>query len=178
MSGTKITLFAVALAAMLCASTANAQQAKSNSTDPAANAPRLQFAFEEFVTLGAAIHPGETPFGDRNIVPITGGVFSGPNIRGKVMPGGWDWQLSTKTGCHSLHADYMIQTDDGAIINVVNQGMFCSAPGADARFFTTPTFEAPLGPHAWLNGGVFIGTLEVTKYGGKPAVHIRFYEAK
>ena len=174
----KIALFVAALAASLFAGAARAQQANPAAADAQASALHLQFVFEEFVTLGAAIHPGETPFGDRNIVPITGGVFSGPNIHGKVMPGGWDWQLATKTGCHSLHADYMIQTDDGAIINVVNQGMICAAPGADARLFTTPTFEAPLGPHAWLNGGVFIGTLEVTKYDGKPAVHIRFYQAK
>jgi len=178
MSAAKIALVAAALAAMLSAGTANAQQTNSSAADPQTGPPHLEFVFEEFVTLGAAIHPGETPFGDRNIVPITGGVFSGPNIRGKIMPGGWDWQLSTKTGCHSLHADYMIQTDDGAIINVVNQGMICAAPGANARLFTAPTFEAPLGPHAWLNGGAFIGTLEVTKYDGKPAVHIRFYQAK
>ncbi|MGA8871523.1 MAG: DUF3237 family protein, partial [Candidatus Acidiferrales bacterium] len=72
-------------------------QANSNSTGSQTDVPHLEFVFEEFVTLGAGIHPGETPFGDRNIVPITGGVFSGPNIRGKVMPGGWDWQLVTKT---------------------------------------------------------------------------------
>jgi Protein of unknown function (DUF3237) len=178
MSRTKNALFIAALLAIFCTGTADAQHSSSNSADLQADPPRLEFVFEEFVTLGVAIHPGETPFGDRNIVPITGGVFSGPNIRGKVMPGGWDWQLSTKTGCHSLHADYMIQADDGAIINVVNQGMLCATPGAKARLFTTPTFEAPLGPHAWLNGGAFIGTLEVTKYDGKPAVHIRFYEAK
>ncbi|MGA8873318.1 MAG: DUF3237 domain-containing protein, partial [Candidatus Acidiferrales bacterium] len=123
-------------------------------------------------------HPGETPFGDRNIVPITGGVFSGPNIRGKVMPGGWDWQLVTKTGCRSIHADYFLQTDDGAVINVVNAGTSCAKPGSNIRFFTTPTFEAPLGPHAWLNGGAYIGTLELAKPDGKPAVHIRFYQVK
>jgi len=172
---------AVALAVVLSACGANAQQTNtnSNSTSSAqAEVPHLEFVFEEFVTLGAGIHPGETPFGDRNIVPITGGTFSGPHIRGKVMPGGWDWQLSTKTGCHSLQADYMIQTDDGAIINVVNKGMLCVAPGSDAKLFTIPTFEAPLGPHAWLNGGAFIGTLEVTKIEDKPAVHIRFYQVK
>lgn len=172
------TLRIAVLAAVLCAGTAYGQHANSNSNSSQTDTPRVEFVFEEFVTLRASIHPGETPFGDRNIVPITGGTFTGPNIRGKVMAGGWDWQLVTKTGCHSLQADYMIQTDDGAIINVVNKGTSCASPGSNARLITTPTFEAPLGPHAWLNGGAFVGTLEFATVDGKPAVHIRFYQVK
>jgi Protein of unknown function (DUF3237) len=172
------TLLTALLMALFCSGRACAQAGKSTPKTPRADTPHLQFVFEEFVTLGAGIHPGETPYGDRNIVPITGGEFFGPNIRGTVMPGGWDWQLVTKTGCHSIHADYFLKTDDGAIINVVNQGTSCAAPGARARFFTTPSFEAPLGPHAWLNGGAFIGTLELAKLDGKTAVHIRFYQVK
>lgn len=170
-----------ALAAALWSGMAYAQQANSTPTGSqrdTSDTPRLEFAFEEFVTLGASIHPGETPFGERNIVPITGGTFSGPNIRGKVMSGGWDWQLVTKTGCHSIHADYFIQTDDGTVINVVNGGTSCAKPGSNIRFFTTSTFEAPLGSHAWLNGGAFVGTLDLATVDGKPAVHIRFYQVK
>ncbi len=147
-------LLIAALVAVFWAGTAHAQPANSNSTGSqrdSADAPHLEFVFEEFVTLGAGIHPGETPFGERNMVPITGGTFSGPNIRGKVLSGGWDWQLATKTGRHSIQADYVSQTDDGAVINVVNKGTSCASPGATVRLITTPTFEAPLGPHAWLS---------------------------
>jgi hypothetical protein len=83
-------LLIAALVAVSCACTAYAQQANSNSTESPKDTPHLEFVFEEYVTLGASIHPGETPFGERNIVPISGGTFSGPNIRGKVMSGGWD----------------------------------------------------------------------------------------
>ncbi len=79
-----------ALVAALWAGSAYAQQANSNSNGSqkdTPDTPHLEFVFEEFVTLGASIHPGETPFGERNIVPITGGTFSGPNIRGKVLSG-------------------------------------------------------------------------------------------
>jgi hypothetical protein len=168
-------LTAVFLIALLTG-TACGQQPKSQSDGSKTHTPSLAFVFEEYVTLGPGIHPGETPFGDRNIVPITGGVFVGPKIRGKVMPGGWDWQLVTKTRCHSLDANYMIQADDGTIINVINKGMLCSTPGDKTQLFTTPTFEAPLGPHAWLNGGAYVGTVELAKLHGEPAVHIRFYK--
>jgi hypothetical protein len=170
-------LIAVFLALFLTGTTYGRQQ-KSNSVGAKAPTPHLVFVFEEYVTLGPGVHPGETPFGDRNIVPITGGVFSGPKIRGKVMPGGWDWQLVTKTGCHSLDANYMIQADDGAIINVMNKGMLCTFSGAETQLFTTPSFEAPLGRYAWLNGGAYVGTLELAKLRGKLAVHVRIYQAK
>jgi Protein of unknown function (DUF3237) len=96
MTRARSALLIAALVAVLWAGTAHARQSNSNSTGSqkdTPDTPHLEFVFEEFVTLGASIHPGETPFGERNIVPITGGTFSGPNIRGKVLSGGWDWQL-------------------------------------------------------------------------------------
>ena len=144
----------------------------------AVETPRMEFVFEEIVTLGPAVHPGATPYGERNIIPITGGTFSGPKIKGKVLPGGWDWQLTTKTGCFKIQADYMIQTEDGAIINVVNKGTSCKTPKEKAgRLLTVPVFEAPTGPYEWLNGGAYVGTLDGTTVDGKPAVRIRFYRA-
>lgn len=34
------------------------------------NTPAAQFVFEEIVTLGPAVAPGETPKGRRNMIPI------------------------------------------------------------------------------------------------------------
>jgi Protein of unknown function (DUF3237) len=147
--------------------------------DPATPAaPRLQFVFEEQVTLAADIPVGETPIGKRNIVPITGGTFAGSGLHGKVMPGGWDWQLTNASGCFDLHADYMIQTDDGAIIHVVNQGLVCpNTSGSKDAVLTSPAFEAPKGKYDWLNGGVYVGTVDGMKIDGQPAVRIRFFKA-
>jgi len=178
MNKSRLTMLAAALAIFAPAPVACAQASGGASAEPQPLAPRLEFVFEEFVTLGAGIHPGATPFGERNIVPITGGVFSGPKIHGKVMSGGWDWQLGTSTGCFQLRADYMLQADDGAIINVVNKGTMCKSAGPDAKLYTAPVFEAPLGPHEWLNSGAYIGTLDSATFEGKPAVHIRFYQVK
>lgn len=146
---------------------------------PAPAPPRLEFVFEEVVTLGADVPFGTTPWGKRNIVPITGGTFSGPALHGKIVPGGWDWQLTTPGGCFALKADYMIQEDDGTMIHVLNQGAVCeNSRGTRTALLTAPVFEAPKGPHDWLNGGVYVGTLEVTKVDGKPTVRIRYYRAE
>lgn len=163
-------------ALLLCAWGLPAHLDAQNPAQP--KPPQLRLVFEEQVTLAADIPVGETPIGKRNIVPITGGTFEGPGLRGKIMPGGWDWQLTHPSGCFDLHADYMIQTDDAAIIHVINQGMVCpNSSGKRDALFTTPTFEAPKGKYDWLNGGVYVGTVEGMKIDGKPAVRIRFFKA-
>jgi len=142
--------------------------------------PRLEFAFEELVTLGSALAPGETPYGRRNMIPITGGTFEGPGIKGTIIPGGWDWQLVREDGCIDVHADYMLKTDDGVVINVINDGAICmpkaGEPPTPVR--TSPRFEAPLGKYEWLGKTAFVGTLEGSVGpNGEPAVKIRFYKA-
>jgi hypothetical protein len=153
---------------------ASGQTLASNLPAP----PQLKFVYEEQVALASSMPVGETPMGKRNIVPITGGTFSGPGLKGKILPGGWDWQLTNASGCFNLHADYMIQTDDGAIIHVVNAGLVCpNSAGTRDAMLTTPVFEAPKGKYDWLNGGAYIGTLEMMTLDGKPAVRIRFFKA-
>ncbi|MEO0031736.1 MAG: hypothetical protein RIS94_1494 [Pseudomonadota bacterium] len=138
--------------------------------------PGLEFAFEETVTLDANLPVGPTPLGTRNIVPITGGTFEGPGIRGTVVGGGWDWQLRRADGCLQIKADYMLRTDDGAVINVVNTGVSCRAKDPQAVVRTHPVFEAPLGKYDWLSQGCFIATLDpATLPDGRRAVRIRFY---
>lgn len=138
--------------------------------------PALTFAFEEIVTLSADVPVGETGLGQRNIVPITGGTFAGPDIRGTIVAGGWDWQLRRPDGCLQIKADYMLRTDDGAVINVVNTGVSCTARDPAAVIRTHPVFEAPVGKYDWLSQGCFIGTLDpVSLPDGKRAVRIRFY---
>ncbi|WP_303831280.1 DUF3237 domain-containing protein [Asticcacaulis taihuensis] len=172
------TLILVAAAALGGAGLGHAQTA----TQPPA--PHLVFMFEETVALADGIPVGPTPLGIRNIVPITGGTFSGPGngagIKGTIVPGGWDWQLIHADGCASIKADYMLKTDDGVVINVVNAGTLCR-PAEGQKMtpgYTTPVFEAPIGKYEWLNSSAFVGTLEPATLDGKPAVHIRFYRAE
>lgn len=145
---------------------------------PSAHAaePALAFAFEETVMLGPDQPVGTTAQGGRNIVPITGGTFEGPGIKGTIIGGGWDWQLRRADGCLQIKADYMLKTDDGAVINVVNTGVSCRAIDPKTQVRTHPVFEAPLGKYDWLSQGCFIGTLDpVALPDGKRAVRIRFF---
>lgn len=141
--------------------------------------PGLEFAFEETVTLGKVVEVGKTVRGERRIIPITGGHFEGPRIKGEVMPGGWDWQLTRADGCTDVKADYFLKTDDGAVINVVNTGEICPGEkGAPAPVRTHPVFEPPLGKYEWLGQQSFVGTLGMAPAKEGPAVLIRFYRVK
>lgn len=135
--------------------------------------PVLEFAFEEYVTLGEAIAVGQTPRGNRRIIPITGGTFEGPGLKGTIIPGSWDWQLERPDGCTEIIADYFIRTDDGVMINVRNTGALCRGAGPVR---THPVFEAPTGPYDWLNRAAFVGTLDLVPDASVPTIRIRFYK--
>ena len=145
----------------------------------AQDAPTLEFVFEEIVKLGEVTMPGATARGERIIIPITGGTFAGPEIKGIVIPGGWDWQLRRADGCTDVEADYFLQTDDGVVINVVNKGVICMGEGgARPPVRTHPVFEAPRGKYEWLSQNAFVGTLELAPPENGPAVRIRFYRVR
>lgn len=148
------------------------------AAEPAA--PTTEFAFEEVVKLGPAIEVGQTAKGIRRIIPITGGRFEGPGLKGEIIPGSWDWQLTRPDGCTEVEADYFIKTDDGVMINVLNKGVICmpAGGGPPAPVRTLPVFEAPIGKYDWLSKAAFVGTLEGADPAEGPAVKIRFYKVK
>jgi hypothetical protein len=137
-------------------------EAKSNPP-PQAEFPQLEFVYEATVDIAPLEDVGEVSAGHQRIIPITGGSFEGPNIRGKVVPGAVDWNLVRNDGVTVVFASYFLRTDDGVYIKIVNQGVNPAlAPGAlppSRPRFTTPTFEAPKGRYDWLNKSVFVGTL-------------------
>ena len=161
----------IAVAGALLAAPAAAQQKVDQ--------PTLEFAFQETVSLGKVVEVGKTVRGERRIIPITGGHFEGPEIKGEVMPGGWDWQLTRADGCTDVKADYFLKTDDGAVINVLNTGEICPGEkGAPSPVRTHPVFEPPLGKYEWLGKQAFVGTLGMAPASAGPAVLIRFYRVK
>ncbi len=122
-------------------------------------APAADFAYEAIVDIGPTIALGRSPSGERRMVPILGGTFEGPGIRGIVLPGGADRQLVRDDGVRRLDATYEMQTDDGVIVSVRNRVLIHDPPGGPRYAFSTVELTAPVGPHDWLNKSVFVGTL-------------------
>src|SRR5512142_3170627 len=85
--------------------------------------PGLEFVFEAVVEIGAPVGLGQTPQGHRRIIPILGGRFEGPALRGQVLPGGADWQILHPDGGADLDARYTLETERGGLIYVVNRGV-------------------------------------------------------
>lgn len=137
----------------------------------------LKYAFS------AAVFFNERIFIDsprtRGFVPAQGGEIWGPRLQGRVVPyGGADY------ASNGFIAHYVLQASDGALIYIQNRGFVkrldgktlvmprrapkpgepidqrvrsASIPDEAAMSRVTPIFDAPVGPHDWLNRTLFVG---------------------
>jgi hypothetical protein len=142
---------------------------------------RLPLKFEFLMQLTAELDPaqliGDTPQGDRRIIPVVGGSFSGPQLKGQVLAGGGgDWLLFRKDGAAQLDVRTTLRTDDGALIYVSYRGVSVIPPEVRQRimngqdvdpaqyyFRTTPYFETGSEKYNWLNKLVTVGVGKRTK---------------
>ena len=126
------------------------------------NAPQLEYVVELKVKCEGAYQVGQTSHGNRFIIPIVGGTFEGPKMKGTILPGGADYQLQdNEHGRTEVEAIYSIKTDDGVNIHVRNKGLICTGKDENGNpqfyFRTTPQFEAPYdSKYAWLNNAIFV----------------------
>jgi hypothetical protein len=126
-------------------------------------------------TLSLELHPlqilGATPHGQRRIVPVSGGSFTGDRLRGSVLPhAGSDWLLERADGSFQQDVRLTLATDDSALIGMTYRGVRHSAPEVAARLArgetvepteyylrTAPFYETAAPAYAWLNKIVSIG---------------------
>jgi hypothetical protein len=131
----------------------------------------LRRLFRADITLAAPLELGAAPLGRRRIIPITGGSFRGERLSGRVLPGGADWQVIRSDGVAALDARYTLETVDGALILVRNEGYRHGPPEAMRQLAegrevdpstyymrTTPWFETGDARYAWLNRIVCVAT--------------------
>ena len=131
--------------------------------------PKLEFAFELRIEVAPLPQVGMTSKGTRKIISITGGSFEGPGIKGTIVPGGYDWQLVRTDGIIEIEARYVLQTDEGAMITIVNTGLRHGAENVMQQlaagenvdpslyyFRCTPVFETSETKYNWLNKNIFI----------------------
>lgn len=133
--------------------------------------PRIRHVYRLEATVGEPLDLGEVPGGRRRIIPLTGGQFTGPEIRGRLLPGtSADWQLVLPDGTSIGDIRYTLQTEDGALLYVRSRGIRHGSPEVLARLgrgeevdaseytFRTSIQIETAAPHlGWLNRGVFIG---------------------
>lgn len=125
------------------------------------------------VELGPAVEIGMVAGGRRRIVPIVGGAFDGPALRGRILNGGADWQIVRADGLFELEARYTLETDRGEPIYLQNAGIRHAAPEIVERilagkevdpalvyFRTVPRFETAAADLQWLTRSIFIGSAE------------------
>jgi hypothetical protein len=124
---------------------------------------------------------GTVPHGVRSVVPVTGGDFEGPRLRGKVLSGGGDWLLLRGDGVLELDLRITLETDDHALIYMGFQGVRHGPPDVIAAlgrgeavdptkyyFRTLPSFQTATDKYAFLNRIISVGSGEARSDG---AVH-------
>ena len=117
------------------------------------------------VKVAPAQNIGAVPLGSRRTVPLSGGTFEGPRLRGSVLPsGGADWLLLRADGVLELDLRATLRTDDGALISLRSFGLRHGPPEVIAAigrgeavdpatyyFRTWPRFETAYPAYAFLN---------------------------
>jgi hypothetical protein len=88
-------------------------------TPPPALVPFTQIRCE----VGALVSLGQATHGERRYVPLLGGTARGPELNGRIVEGGVDWQIQRVDGALDIAAHYVIRTDDGALVEVKSDGL-------------------------------------------------------
>jgi hypothetical protein len=136
---------------------------------------KTEFAFTAYVKVAAPIVIGQGADGLQRYVPITGGEVQGPMLKGSVLAAGGDLQVfRTADDVLALEATYILESDDGVKISVINTGYRHGPAEVIARmargeavapteyyFRTSAKLNAPRGSkYEWVNRTLFISTAE------------------
>lgn len=73
--------------------------------------------------LASILMLGKTPYGERRIINILGGTVEGERLKGRILPGGADWQIVRSDGVVHLHAVYTIEFMTGGQVLVNSEGL-------------------------------------------------------
>ncbi len=129
-----------------------------------------EFLFEMAIEVGEAAVIGPNAAGERRVVPIRGGRFAGPRMRGRILPLGEDALIIGKGGRTLLDVRIVLETEDGVPIYTRYHGIRTGpaavmrrlaageAVAPEAYYFRTAlVFETGDRRYAWLNDLLAIG---------------------
>lgn len=137
--------------------------------------PGYEFLYSLNCTLAPSFSVGDGPRGPRTVIPITGGTFEGPKIKGKLssivvgkcqsndepFPGtvlnlGADWLWTDSRNRAHPDTRYGLRTDDGANIYIQTFG----SAQDDGLIHLHGVFETGSDKYWWLNDIVAVGILK------------------
>ncbi|MBN0988809.1 DUF3237 domain-containing protein [Amphritea pacifica] len=134
-------------------------------------APQLRHFAELKVKVDPPQEIGHAQHGQRRVIPIIGGTVQGDGWRGKVLPGGADYQLILTPRMADLDAHYVLEMASGELIYVHNRAIRVAEPEiterlikgepvdpAEIYFRCCPTFETDAPSMRWITERLFIGT--------------------
>ena len=122
-------------------------------------------AFSLSLTVSAIHDVGNTQFGKRRQLDVSGGTITGDKLKGTVLTGGLDYELTLSTGAMELEEVLVWKTSDNVSIFVRVCGV---AAAGDSVIRIVPDIEAPTsGSYAWLNTTKLVGTRTVDAAGSK-----------
>lgn len=132
--------------------------------------PRLRHVYRLDATLGPPLDLGAVAQGHRRIVPLAGGRFTGPELRGTLVPGASaDWQIILADGTALGDIRYTLLTDAGDLLYVQSRSVRHGSAEVLARlgrgedvdpeeytFRASTRIETAAPALDWLNTGVFV----------------------
>ena len=127
-----------------------AQQPAAASTAPAPL--KSEFLMDVILDVGAPQN-----LGSRLIVPVTGGTFEGPKLKGTALPGGGDWIQVRPDGASELSVRVTLRTDDEQLIYLTYRGLIYTPKGGEQYWRTTPVFETGSAKYDWLTRIITVG---------------------
>jgi hypothetical protein len=137
---------------------ARATPADGQSPPRPAQEDKLQSEFLLDLTLEAQTpHNLGSAAGGRLIVPVSGGTFAGPRLKGTIVPPGGDWIVQRPDGSRVLDVRILLQTDDGQKIYVSWRGIAYTTPSGVFNARILPVFETAAPKYEWLNNVVAVG---------------------
>jgi hypothetical protein len=111
--------------------------------------------FETEMKVDQVYDVGKTQYGKRQAVVVHGGEITGEKIKGTVMSGGLDFQLTLSNGVVEIEQIFVLRTSDGKFVYLRTAGV--GENQKDARIVLD--FEAPnTAAASWLNTGKYAGT--------------------
>jgi hypothetical protein len=130
--------------------------AAASPQQPAASSPPAPLKTEFLMDIILDVTTPQN-LGTRLIVPVTGGTFEGPKLKGTALGGGADWILVRPDGASELNVRVTLRTDDEALIYLTYRGLRFTPKGGELYWRTTPIFETNAAKYEWLTRIIAVG---------------------